>query len=133
MKPAFADTAFFVALVSPKDEVHSAVARWVQENNRPIVTTGFILAELGNFLSHGQGRARFVQLWQMVRDGGAVTLHPSSDELLAAGFAVFRDRQDKEWSITDCTSFVLMQQLRLEDALTTDHHFEQAGFKALFS
>jgi hypothetical protein len=51
--------------------------------------------------------------------------------MLDRGLTLFSRRPDKEWSLTDCTSFVVMQQERLTDALTTDHHFEQAGFRAL--
>jgi uncharacterized protein len=40
-------------------------------------------------------------------------------------------RRDKEWSLTDCISFVVMKERGLTEALTADHHFEQAGFKAL--
>ena len=40
----------------------------------------------------------------------------------------FKGRQDKEWSLVDCSSFLIMQQRGITDAFTTDHHFEQAGF-----
>ncbi len=51
--------------------------------------------------------------------------------LLDRGFELFSRRADKEWSLTDCTSFVVMREEGLTDALTTDHHFEQAGFSVL--
>ncbi len=57
---------------------------------------------------------------------------PASRELFGRGFELFARRKDKEWSFTDCTSFVVMREQALEDALTADRHFEQAGFKALF-
>ena len=56
---------------------------------------------------------------------------PASRDLLDRGLRLFSHRADKEWSVTDCTSFVVMQEEKLIDALTTDHHFEQAGFTAL--
>lgn len=46
---------------------------------------------------------------------------------------LYRARPDKEWSLTDCTSFVVMNECGLTDALTGDRHFEQAGFKALLA
>jgi len=46
------------------------------------------------------------------------------------GVALFRDRPDKHWSLTDCISFAIMGRLEIRDALTGDHHFEQAGFNA---
>ena len=47
------------------------------------------------------------------------------------GRQLYRERADKEWPLTDCISFVVMQEHGLAEALTADHHFEQAGFKAL--
>ncbi len=44
---------------------------------------------------------------------------------------MFRRRHDKEWSLVDCMSFVVMQDRRLQESLTTDEHFEQAGFRSL--
>lgn len=56
---------------------------------------------------------------------------PASQALFRSGFDLFARRPDKEWSLVDCLSFVVMKQRRLKDALTTDHHFEQTGFRAL--
>ena len=57
---------------------------------------------------------------------------PASRELWDRGFELFSRCADKDWSLTDCTSFVVvMREEGLTDALTTDHHFEQAGFKWL--
>lgn len=56
---------------------------------------------------------------------------PTSAELFDAGLALYPARPDKEWSLTDCTSFVVMQREGITEALTDDHHFEQAGFVAL--
>ena len=60
-----------------------------------------------------------------------VTIVPASQELFNRGVEFFRERPDKEWTLTDCTSFIVMQQGEMTDALTGDHHFEQAGFVAL--
>ena len=49
----------------------------------------------------------------------------------AQAWQLFIDRTDKEWTLVDCTSFVVMQQLGLSEAFTTDHHFEEAGFVTL--
>jgi predicted nucleic acid-binding protein len=49
-----------------------------------------------------------------------------------AGFDLYESRLDKDWSLTDCVSFAVMTQRGLTEALTADHHFEQAGFRAVF-
>jgi len=56
---------------------------------------------------------------------------PDSDSLFEQGTKLFSGRPDKEWSLTDCISFVAMQACALEQALTGDHHFEQAGFRVV--
>jgi predicted nucleic acid-binding protein len=56
---------------------------------------------------------------------------PASPELFQRGVELFRARPDKEWSLTDCISFVVMTEKGLSEALTGDRHFEQAGFHAL--
>ena len=56
---------------------------------------------------------------------------PASRRLFTRGLALYKERTDKEWSLTDCISFVIMRDLKLSAALTADRHFEQAGFMAL--
>ncbi len=58
---------------------------------------------------------------------------PFSHELNAEALRLFTDRSDKEWSLTDCLSFVVMARRNVQQALTADHHFEQAGFRVLLS
>jgi len=50
---------------------------------------------------------------------------------LCRGLAMYSNRLDKDWGMIDCISFVIMQERNLTEALTSDHHFEQAGFKVL--
>ncbi len=62
-----------------------------------------------------------------------MTIVPSSAELFRRGLALFGRRTDKDWSLIDCTSFVVMKEQAVADALAADHHFEQAGFKILLA
>ncbi len=55
----------------------------------------------------------------------------ASIHLLEQGLALYTRRSDKDWSLTDCISFVVMKAEGIEEALTGDHHFEQGGFVAL--
>jgi predicted nucleic acid-binding protein len=55
----------------------------------------------------------------------------ADEELSGRGFDLYAARLDKQWSLTDCVSFEVMRDMRLTDALASDHHFEQAGFRAL--
>ena len=56
---------------------------------------------------------------------------PLSEDLYVQAADLFRQCADKEWGLTDCISFVLMREKGLQEALTTDTHFRQAGFRAL--
>jgi uncharacterized protein len=131
MTPLFADTSFYVALLSPRDVAHVRAVEVGQQSARLIVVTDFILLELGNALSSVGQRNLFSNLFLNLRSNRNVRIVPASRELLDLAFELFSHRPDKAWSLTDCTSFAVMQAEGLTDALTTDHHFEQAGFAAL--
>ena len=54
-----------------------------------------------------------------------------TNSLYRLAFSLFKQRDDKEWGLVDCISFIVMQDRGIADALTTDTHFQQAGFRAL--
>ena len=64
-------------------------------------------------------------------DDEQVTIVDVRFDLLRSAMDLFNERPDKHWSLTDCISFVVMDQMKVTGALTADHHFEQAGFVAL--
>jgi predicted nucleic acid-binding protein len=134
MKTVFADTSFFVAVHNRRDRFHSvAVSLATAKEKHRIITTQFVLLEVANFLSNPGDRERFVTLEDQLNKDRTVEVIPASDTLFEEGLALFADRPDKEWSLTDCTSFVVMTAHDLTDALTADHHFAQAGFRALLA
>ena len=131
MKPVFADTSYYLALLSPGD-VHHGRAVELSRSLRPtIVVTQFVLVELANALSRADTRRCFVDLLTHIRSDSAVTIVPMSGELFERGYQLYARRPDKDWSLTDCTLFVVMEEAGLEEALTADRHFEQAGFQVL--
>ena len=131
MNPVFADTSYYAALLSPKDYLHGVAVQWLRKGLCPVVVTEFVLLELGNGFHAAQDRQLFIDFQAQLRADPNTTLIPASSELLGAGLKLYRERVDKEWSLTDCTSFVVMQRQGLTDALTADHHFAQAGFRTL--
>ena len=74
--------------------------------------------------------ARFIE---SLRTDPLVRIIPPTRELFERGLALYADRSDKSWSLTDCISFVVMNDEGLSDVLTGDHHFEQAGFNLLLA
>jgi uncharacterized protein len=131
MSAVFADTSFYLAILSPHDVAHARALQIGNRIERPVLLSDFILLELGNALSGVRQRELFFRLVSHLRSHPNVRIIPVSRDLLDRGLELFSHRADKEWSLTDCTSFVVMRDERLTDALTTDRHFEQAGFTAL--
>jgi predicted nucleic acid-binding protein len=89
------------------------------------------LTEVADALAAPSDRAEFLRLLQALRDDPRCTIVPASQDLFERGVRFYAERADKGWSLTDCISFVVMQEHGLTDALTGDHHFEQAGFRIL--
>jgi predicted nucleic acid-binding protein len=96
-----------------------------------VVTTEYVLLEVATFFCQTAHRSVFLGLLQTLQNDPATTIVPSSSDLWQRGVDLFAARLDKDWSLTDCISFVVMQEHGITDALTADHHFEQAGFVAL--
>jgi uncharacterized protein len=131
MNPVFGDTSYYGALISPKDVHHEAAVQWSRTSSRVIVLTEFVLLELGNAFRSGTDRRGFAAFVEYLRSDPHTILVSASSELFQAGMKLFAKRWDKDWSVIDCISFVVMKQQGLTEALTADRHFEQAGFKAL--
>jgi predicted nucleic acid-binding protein len=90
-----------------------------------------VLLELADALAHPRDRVEFFVVRDAIINDASFHIVPASTELLARGIQFYRERPDKEWSLTDCISFVVMAEKGLSEALTGDRHFEQAGFKPL--
>ncbi len=133
MNAVFADTAFYVAIASPRDAVHDAAVSFVDRFNGRFITTDFVLVEVATFFASGKKRPTFVSLVRDLGSDSRTLVVPASRDLFERGAALFASRLDKGWSLTDCTSFVVMANLGLSEALTADRHFTQAGFRALLS
>ena len=131
MTEVFADTSYYVALLNPADAFHAAALRATDALTGPMVTTEWVLTELGNYLNDPSNRPLFVEtLAQLREDRGAHIVH-AEHRLFDAGVRLFGQRPDKAWSLTDCISFVGMSERGIRDALTTDRHFEQAQYRCL--
>jgi predicted nucleic acid-binding protein len=96
-----------------------------------VITTKWVLAELANALAAPVSRTKCAQYIRFLQADSDVEIVGDEEALFERGLRLYEQRRDKEWSLTDCISFVVMQRKRLKQALTGDHHFEQAGFIAL--
>ena len=131
MKTVFADSVYFFAVLNAHDRLHEQAVRYAAEGTDPILTTAWVLTEVADGLCHCSARDAVVRLWQTLEAASDVEIVPPSPELFHRGFERYRLRPDKDWSLTDCISFVVMEQRGITEALTSDHHFQQAGFVTL--
>lgn len=131
MKPVFADTYYFVAAINPKDEAHDAALEATDRDDRLLITTAWVLTEVANTFPKVGQRQEVMLLFRTLAHDPRVEIIPPSPDLFQRGVELYCRRPDKDWSLTDCISFVVMSKRGMADALTADHHFEQAGFKAL--
>ncbi|MCG3127578.1 MAG: hypothetical protein CHACPFDD_02443 [Phycisphaerae bacterium] len=132
MTPYFADTFYYLALLNPRDEAHQRVTEFTRRIDRATVTTAWVLTEVGDAMAAPGQRRAFIALVEAIRVDPDIEIVPPAADLFERGCALFRDRSDKPWSLTDCISFIVMEDRKLREALTGDRHFEQAGFEALF-
>ena len=95
------------------------------------MTTEAVLWEWLSALANATTRVIAAEGYRRAHADSSVEVVAFEPELNGAAVELYRSRSDKDWSLTDCLSFVIMKQRRLHEALTTDHHFEQAGLKAL--
>ena len=127
----FLDTSYFVALALRRDALHARALSWTRRLPGPFLTTEFVLWEFVNQLSMPVNRARAHAMLAGARENPSIQIREPAPELFRAGLTLHAERADKSWSLTDCVSFVVMQEANITDALTYDRHFEQAGFRAL--
>jgi len=131
MSTVFGDTFYFLALLNRRDRTHHRAIQYNAGFQGNLVTTGWILTELADALADPGNRSVAVQTINQLRQDPQIVIVDCDRSLFEAGLILYTNRLDKEWSLTDCISFVVMQQHGMTEALTGDHHFEQAGFVAL--
>ena len=130
----FLDTAYAIALSSPNDLFHQQAVQLADELKSAgtrLVTTRAILLEIGNALSKQRYRRSAVRLLDSLETDPRVEIIPLSEQLYAQASQLYRERPDKEWALTDCVSFIVMGERGIDEALTTDEHFQQAGLHVL--
>jgi predicted nucleic acid-binding protein len=127
----FADAYYYLALIIPRADKHQQAVDFAAQFTGQIVTTAWVMIEVANALGETRHRSTFPRLLDGLKTSPQSTVIPPAETLFDAGVELYRNRPDKGWSLTDCISFLVMEREGLTEALTGDHHFEQAGFVAL--
>lgn len=136
MKEIFADTAYWIALTNRLDQHHTAALQASSSiGTARIVTTDAVLTEYLNALAaKGENlRQAAIESVEIILANPAVTVVGNTRKAFLDGFALYKDRPDKGYSLTDCFSMMLMRKRKITQVLTTDRHFEQEGFVVLMA
>lgn len=131
MIKVFADTSYFVALTCADDAAHEMAKFYASRLNAILITTRWVLTELGSNFCKAPLRALYEPLIARLEANPNVTILPATVESFSSGRELYAARPDKEWSMVDCISVQAMTAMGISDVLTADHHFRQAGFNAL--
>ncbi|MBI2877026.1 MAG: type II toxin-antitoxin system VapC family toxin [Candidatus Tectomicrobia bacterium] len=124
--PVFLDTAYVNALINTRDQWHEAAVRWERKlaaSRRRLITTEFFLVEIADGLAAIRFRTQAVRLITALQTSPLIEIIPASSHLFIDALKLYQSRTDKDWGLTDCASFVVMNNRALSEALTTDDHF----------
>jgi predicted nucleic acid-binding protein len=134
MTSIFADTSYWIALLSPRDALHDkALSVSIRFSSARIVTSEMVLVEFLNSFSETDSRSRkaAARLAETLRTTARVNVVAQTPEQFEASLQAYKGADDKHWSITDCASFQIMERERIRSAFTHDKHFSQAGYETL--
>jgi len=129
----FVDTSGWAYFLDRQDPLHTEVVAFVQRaltQRRHLVTTNYVITELVAILSsrYHLPRQQVIQAINAIKTDPSVEMIYIEHSLDDEAWNLLETRLDKEWSLVDASSFVVMKHYGLTEALTTDHHFTQAGF-----
>ncbi len=132
----FVDTSGWIALLNADNAFHAQAAERLREfgtTRRQLLTTDWVLAETGNGLARVAAREQFARAVDAFLESPHGRLVRVNPELFQDALTLYRKSNDKTWGFVDCASFVVMRREHIGDALTTDRHFAQAGFRCLLT
>jgi uncharacterized protein len=128
----FIDTVFIQALLNRNDQYHQQAKAFLPRLRAAseVWVTEAVLIEVGNALS-ATNRTAAIQFIEQCYQTNNIQVVPVDTQLLSRAIQLYQSRPDKTWGLTDCISFIIMQDQGLIDAVTVDKHFVQAGYRAL--
>ena len=132
MRVLFGDAFYFMGILNRRGQYADQFVAFNESFDGRIITTDWILAEVADAFSASNIRGRVRDYFMHLRNVEEFECIRASDDLFDRALSLYHKHIDKDWSFTDCTSFVAMRDRGITDALTGDKHFEQAGFIPLF-
>ncbi|MBF0564903.1 MAG: PIN domain-containing protein [Nitrospirae bacterium] len=130
----FIDTTAWLALINKSDDFFNkacSIRDELLKDGCHFFVTNYIIVEIANSLSRKVWRNRAISLINFIYNSDDIEVIEVNKEIYNQALEIYKHRQDKEWGLTDCTSFIVMSTNGIAEAFTNDRHFEQAGFIAL--
>ena len=127
----FIDTGGWYALVVPSSPEHQPMRSWYRANRQRLITTDYVLDETLTLLRARRRNDRAMAVGRALLDGALAMVHKVEAVDVAGAWDVFSRFSDKDWSFTDCVSYVVIQRLGITTAVSFDHHFKQFGTVAV--
>lgn len=131
MKRLFVDTGAWYAVVDKKDPDHKEVAAFIKNNKIPPLTTNFVFDETITLIRSRLGWSVAKEFGEKLKSSAFVSIVAVKDEDEERAWEIFLKYKDKDFSYTDCTSFAIMERLKIDTAFSFDNHFRVIGFKVL--
>ena len=130
----FVDTVCWIALLNRQDHLHVPADQLYKKRMKSgfcFLTTSSVIDETANALCDPVFKPSVITFFHNIENSTRVEIVFVDPVLWSKGWALYEQRVDKAWSLTDCISLEVMRERKIHDALTSDRHFVQAGFRAL--
>ena len=131
IESVFVDSFAWIAAINKSDNYHEISIRILEEllnNHAKLITTNYVVVETINALSKVELRKTVIGFIDKLEKSPSVQIIKITDEIYNNAWTLYQQRMDKDWGITDCTSFEIMKMFNIKTAFTSDKHFEQAGY-----
>ncbi len=127
----FVDTSAWFALINRRDPDHREVSKTLESSRGRLITSNYVFDETVTLCRHRLGHDAAVRVGDQLRGGAVADLVRASADDEGAAWDLFRRRNDKDYSFTDCVSFAMMRRLGIERAAACDDDFKREGFTVL--
>ncbi|MBI5234007.1 MAG: type II toxin-antitoxin system VapC family toxin [Deltaproteobacteria bacterium] len=127
----FVDSFAWIAAINKSDNYHKASLKTIEMllgKRVKLVTTNYVVIETINALSKMEFRKSVIAFVERLEISASVEMVKINDDIYRNAWTLYQKRMDKDWGITDCTSFEVMRLFDIKRTFTNDKHFEQAGY-----
>lgn len=134
MKRVFVDTGAWIGVAVTRDQMHEAAAayaRHLADTKASLLTTNYVLAEAYTRIRYDDGHAKAVAFDTLIREmirRRHLAVRWITPALHEEALELFRQYEDHDFSVVDCTSFVVARRLRVREVFGFDRHFATMSF-----